>query len=188
MTNELPKPRNANEPFCWESLSPEDSEQAKNEWLASEHEQDIKKAICDSDAAVKLLEAAAGYLERREQMPFHLADYIAQAFRATAKGKESDTLTVTEARRNTLAMWLNITAPGKRPKATDEEIGLNIFRLMLERATNRHPLSETAAAKEVAAMFGIGLQTAKDHWKKWKDSNPETYELLKKYVKAYMDG
>jgi len=172
----------------WESKTPEEIGRAKKTFLAITHEQDIKQAVCDSDTAVALLEVAAGYLERREQMPFHLADFIAKAFRAAATANESDSLSVTEARRNALAAGLNITAPGKRPKADTQQVGDCIFRVMTGRAQDKSPITETAAAKQVSLTLGISHRAAKDHWKKWKKTNPDRYDLLLKVLQAFKVG
>jgi len=185
VTDRPPKSRDASKPFSWDDLTEDENIAAHNFWLNMEYVEEVKAAITSSDIAVTLLSDAAGYLERREQMPFHLADHIAKAFRATVKAKATDALSKTEAKRNTLAAMLNITAPGKRPKVTDEEVGLSIFRLLLERAQSKRPLSETAATKEVAGMLGKKHRTIKDHWKNWKDSNSEEYKLMNKFLKGY---
>jgi hypothetical protein len=188
MTDQLPKPRDASAPFSWDSLTDEENEQAHQNFLTMEHAEDIEAAACDSNKATELLLIAAGYLERREQMPYPLADHIAKAFNNTASAKESDALSIFEARRNTLAAALKITAPGPRPKSTANKVGTEIFRLMMNRAQNKRPLSETAAAREIATMLKIKHRTAKDHWVIWKETNPDSYKLLIRYGDLYKVG
>lgn len=175
----------------WAALSPEELENAKLGYLIMAHEQDIRDAKAHADKAVQLLDVAASYLEKREQMPFPLADHIAKAFRATLKAKANEkdgSFSVSESRRNTLAAMLNITAPGKRPVADERYLGNSIFRLMIDQAEKGEPISETAAAKDVAKEFNIKHRTAKDYWVKWKDNNPGSYQRLLEQVKYHVGG
>jgi len=187
MADELPKSRDASKPFYWDALPDEEIESARRGFLENEHAKEIAAVKCSHDKAIELLEIAANYLESREQMPYPLADYIAKAFRATARAKATDALSITEASRNTLAATLYITA-SRRPKTTAKEVGTRMYRLMMERAQNRKPLTETAAAKEVATMLNIGLQTVKDHWIKWQGKNPDSYRRLKRDAKAFKNN
>jgi len=127
------------------------------------HHDDVAQAECSAEAAVKLLELAAGYLERREVMPKILADFIATAFRTTAKVEH-------EHRPAWLAASLKLTAPNRRPKYTDTTLSLVMRNYALYAAT--FDWSETKTIEELAAAGGVGTTQARTWWKEWKKKNP----------------
>jgi len=172
----------------WASKTPDEIENARQGYIATAHMQDVRDAMTSGEVAVQLLDIAASYLEKREQMPFHLADHIAKAFRAVVKATENENVSVSESRRNTLAAMLNITAPAMRPSVDRRYLGNCVFRLMIESAQKGEPISETKAAKIAARDLNISHRTAKDHWKSWKDTNPDRYQLLLKLVEFNKGG
>jgi len=183
MTDRPPKSRDASKPVSWDDRTEDENIAAHNLWLNMEHLEDVAMAVCSHDKAIELLALAAGYLERREDMPYPLADHIAKAFRTTVSAFKYGI--AAQGGRDALASALKLTAPGKRPAVDTQQVGNSIFRVMLGHAQDGSPITETAASKEVACMLGKKHRTIKDHWVKWKDSNPEKYELMNRFLKGY---
>lgn len=167
------------------SWADKDSTQLRNAtegYLHLEYMDEVEIACYDAEMATSLLEVAACFLEDRKPMPYHLADYIAKAFKETANTSETESKTIGEAKRDTLGLMLNLTSSRCRPKTTPKIVGLNVFSLMTEEAQKLNILSETKALKKVANELGIGLTTAKDHWHNWQSDNPKTYNQLLKIL------
>lgn len=114
------------------------------------HHDDVAQAECSAEAAAKLLELAAGYLERREVMPPALADFIATAFRTTASIEEKDH----DMRPAKLAQLLNLTAPNRRPKHTAASISLGLQIHAFDALA--YGISDTKTIAIIAKRWGIG--------------------------------
>lgn len=111
---------------------------------------EIEKAEYGYENAASVLKKAVGYLRRREQMPYPLADYLADAFHVACK--ESDAKQC----RKQLAEWLNLMPKGAsfvERKPLGDAVSMKVF---FEKK------SPTAAAKEVAKESGASKRTCDD--------------------------
>jgi len=180
--NQFPKAKQEAIKAYWADKSSAQLKDAEKGCLHLEYKSEVEIASYDAEMAASLLNVAASFLEDRKPMPYHLADYIATAFREAANAAENGNKTTGEAQRDTLGLMLNLTALRCRPKTTPKIVGNNIFRLMTQEAQKLNILSETAALKQVASELGISLTTAKDHWFKWQSENEGTYRQLLKIL------
>lgn len=130
-----------------------------------QHGDDVARAECNAEEAAKLLDYAAGYLERGEVMPKSLADFIAKAFRATVRVEH-------EHRPVTLAAWLKLTALNRRPKYTKSTIALGMMIYAYEAASFQR--SETQTIAMIARNWQVSKTQARMMWKTWKADNPNT--------------
>lgn len=158
-----------------------------NAFLFFAHMEDIERAECDPEAAAKLLLIAAEYLENGEVVPKPLAEFIAQAFKRAAAVEQSK-------RTAELAAYLCLTAPHTRPKATENELGLWVFRQLyddsLRNASLLHdsppkgkPKTETAVLHAAAKHFEIAKTSATAKWKAWQKRNKKFVSILER-IKA----
>lgn len=150
-----------------------DQDDNSNFYRLVAHEEDVARSECGPDEAALLLSFAAEYMRNGEVIPKPLADFIAQAFERTAAVDSSK-------RPAELAAWLNLTAPNRRPKVPEHELGCWLFRQLSDNPTQ----SETAALKDAANIHGISKTTATEKWRDWKGKNPRLIEILDR-VRAY---
>ncbi len=137
-------------------------------WFVA-HSDDIERSECDPEAAAELLLSAAEYLENGEVVPKPLAEFIATAFKRTASVEQRK-------RSSELAEYLNLTAKNRRPKASEEELGLCVFRVLHDNPT----ITETAALQKVSKQLDISKTAATEKWNKWKRTNRAFTEILKR--------
>ncbi|MDP1550509.1 MAG: hypothetical protein Q8L97_10175 [Nitrosomonas sp.] len=139
-------------------------------WLVA-HADDIERAECDPEAAAKLLLFAAEYLENGEVVPKPLAEFIAHAFKRAAsveKGK----------RKAELALYLCLTAPHTRPKPSENELGLWVFRQLYDSLIQGSPKTETAVLNAAARHFSSSKTAATRKWKAWQRRKKDFVAVL----------
>lgn len=152
-----------------------------NAFFLFAHMEDIERAECDAEAAAKLLLIAAEYIENGVILPKPLAEFIATAFKRAAS--------VEQAKRTAeLAAYLCLTAPHTRPHATENELGLWVFRQLYDNQLRGDPKSETAVLNAAAKHFqtrGIEISktAATDKWKAWQKQNKKFVAILER-IKA----
>jgi hypothetical protein len=154
--------------------APSYTDDKENFYYFVAHNEDVERSECDPEQAAKLLEYAAEYLENGEVVPAPLAQFIAQAFRRAS-------VTEQEKRPAELAAWLNLTAPNRRPKVHENELGCWMYRKMIENPSQ----SETSTLREAVKHFDISKTTATDNWKAWQKKNAKYVENLTA-VRAYL--
>lgn len=141
-----------------------------------QHGNDVARAECSAEEAAKLLDYAAGYLERGEVMPKSLADFIAKAFRATVRVDHDQ-------RPVTLAAWLKLTALNRRPKYTKSQRSL-AFMMFAMRAAS-FDWSETQTIAKIAESSRISKTQARTWWKEWKAENPSSLVTAERQGKKW---
>jgi len=138
------------------------------------HQIDLAK--CSAENAVKLLEKAAGCLERREVMPAPIADFIAKAFRATVRVDHDQ-------RPVTLAAWLKLTALNRRPKYTKEQLSMALTGVAMSVAC--FGWSETQTKIRISRAWGVSETQALTWWKEWKEKNPKVLESAERHAESW---
>lgn len=111
---------------------------------------EIEKAEYGYENAASVLKKAVGYLRKREQMPYALADYLADAFHVACK--ESDAKQC----RKQLSEWLNLMPKGAsfiERKPLGDAVLMKVFW---------KKMSPTAASKAVAKESGASKRTCDD--------------------------
>jgi len=181
----LPKKKREAVKEYWSGKTEQELANAKTGYLYLEYMLEVEQAATDEEMASSLLVVAACFLEDRRPIPYHLADYIAKAFKAAASTTASISFSTAEAKRNMLASMLNITSSNRRPKSSPTIIGNSVFRLMMQHAQSGQFISETSAVKEVAQIESVGLTQAKEYWKSWKKLEQVSYARLKEGIALF---
>lgn len=169
----------------WANKNSTQLQNATEGYLHLEYMSEDEIASYDAEMATSLLDVAASFLEDRKPMPYHLANYIATAFRETVSTTENETNSLGVAQSKTLGGMLNLKTGHRHPKTTPNIVGNEMLRLMTQEAQKLNILSETAALKQVGKQLGIAETTTKDHWYKWQHTNRKTYEMLCKILKNW---
>ncbi|GAB3792420.1 hypothetical protein [Dyella agri] len=131
---------------------------AFDHWLSEA----ILHAPSDPEAAAWVLKEVAGYLRRMfectkgdpVELPSDAARYLADAFEKASR-------VPAKARPAELARALNLTAPGRRPKAPSFTLALAV--LECGGGVN-------AAIGAVAERFNVDVSTVRRAWREWRSA------------------